>query len=305
MSHSDKPSRRDLLKAGGAFATVVTIPAWLWGCGGEVDFASDPNIGGAERNDEWEDIAEGLEAGEIYTQGSAGPWAGKEAVHVPRVTFNAGEGSITVLIKHGMSAEHWIPVIYLRDQNGLVVGLKDYGQDAYDGTAGDADPTVTFELPAGTKKVTAYAYCNLHDHWVAEQPQRTGDPGGVEPNEDWESLGETYEAGPIYTQNEAGEWAGKEAVHVPQITLNEGNGSLSVLVMHEMNDAHWIPAIYIRDQAGVIVGLKDYGIDAWNGDAGDGSPTATFVVPQGTTQITAFAYCNLHDHWSVEDPTAT
>ena len=74
--------------------------------------------------------------------------------------------------------------------------------------------------------------------------------------------------------------------------------------MHVMTAEHWIPTIYIRDQAGVIVGLRSYGTQAWNGDAPDGNPTAVFVVPQGTTQITAFAYCNLHDNWTVEEPTA-
>lgn len=296
-------TRRQVVKAGGAFATVVAIPSWLWGCAGEVDFAADPSVGGAERNDEWETIASELEAAGLYTQGEPGPWAGKEAVHVPRVTLNGGAGSVTVLVKHEMTAEHWIPVIYLRDQDGLVIGLTSYGRDAYDGKAGDKDPSVTFELPSGTRQVTAYAYCNLHQNWVIEQPRRTGD-AGVEPNTEWETLGEMYESGPVYTQSDPGEWAGKEAVHVPMVVLNEGKGSIEVTVMHVMSAEHWIPAIYVRDQAGVIVGFKDYGIEAWNGEAPDGNPTATFVVPQGTTQITAFGYCNLHDNWTVEEPSA-
>lgn len=68
---------------------------------------------------------------------------------------------VTVVTNHGMSEEHYITTIYVRNQNGLVVGLKEFSPT-------DVEAKVIFHLPKGTTKVTAYSNCNLHDHWMTE-----------------------------------------------------------------------------------------------------------------------------------------
>lgn len=46
---------------------------------------------------------------------------------------------------------------------GTIVALMEIAWIEADGTTG-----VSFDLPAGTGPVMAYAHCNLHDTWVAD-----------------------------------------------------------------------------------------------------------------------------------------
>ena len=150
MSEMEGPTRRSFLKVMGAATAAIAIPQGLWGCVSEVAFEG--------RNFDWENQAEAIENQGLYTTDDPGPWAGKEAVHVPVVSFNEGEGSLTVQVMHVMSEEHFIPLIYVRNQNGHIFGFK-----ALTGT--DPEATATFDVPVGTTSVTAFAYCNLHNDW--------------------------------------------------------------------------------------------------------------------------------------------
>ncbi len=163
MTSDTTMTRRGFFKMAGLATATIAIPSSLWACGGEVQFAN-PDAANytseAPRNEAWEDLAE-MHEQELYTAEDPGPWADKIDVHVPMITLNEGEGTVTVSVMHGMSQEHWIPTIYVRDQDGIVVGLVELDGDAPEATG-------TFTLPRGTTRVTAYAYCNLHAHWTAE-----------------------------------------------------------------------------------------------------------------------------------------
>ena len=157
-------SRRGFLKSSGLVAVTVAVPSSLWGCGSksksENTVPEGNGAGGEPDTSAWEAKAKELEGNGILTADSPGKWDGKQGGHVPKVTFNEGEGTVTVETTHGMSEEHWITTQYVRDQNGKVVGLE-----SFQGT--DPKALSTFQVPEGTTELTAYSHCNLHDHWKA------------------------------------------------------------------------------------------------------------------------------------------
>ncbi len=147
-------TRRQWLSAGGGLAAVaVAVPAGFFGC--QPAPAAPVTV---ERNAIWEARAAQLENPGIYTQAAPGMWAGKEANHVPQVAFDAATGSVTVTTSHPMGNDHWITTHYLRNQDGVVIGLKEY-------LGTDAAAKATFVLPPGTTAVVAYSNCNLHNDW--------------------------------------------------------------------------------------------------------------------------------------------
>ena len=150
MSSNDAPTRRDFFKVAAAATGAIAIPQWLWGCASEATFEG--------RNFDWEAQASEIEDQGLYTLDDPGPWEGKEAVHIPEVTLNVGEGTITVAVMHVMEEAHYIPLVYARNQNGFIIGFQEF--EATDGPA-----TATFTIPRGTTEITAYAFCYLHNDW--------------------------------------------------------------------------------------------------------------------------------------------
>lgn len=144
-------NRRDFLKTTGLLATAAFLPTQLIGCGD-----------GADVNNDWETRATELEAlTEVRTEANPGPWSEKVGGHLPAVEFDMDNTNVTVRTSHGMSEDHYITTIYIRDQNGVVVGLKELNPT-------DSEAAADFTLPEGTTAITAYSYCNLHDHWMTE-----------------------------------------------------------------------------------------------------------------------------------------
>ena len=62
-----------------------------------------------------------------------------------------------------------------------------------------------------------------------------------------------------------------------------------------MTEAHWLTTIYGRDQDGVVIHLIEF---VARGAGAATAATTSFSIPSGTTSMTAYAYCNLHDAWS-------
>jgi len=144
-------NRRDFMRTTGLLAAAAILPWQLTGCGDGADISTD-----------WETRAtelEGLTA--IRTEINPGPWGEKVGGHLPTVEVASDKSSVTVRTNHGMSEEHYISTIYIRDQDGVVIGLQEFSPS-------DAEPVAMFTLPLGTTSVTAYSYCNLHDHWMTE-----------------------------------------------------------------------------------------------------------------------------------------
>jgi superoxide reductase len=148
-------SRRDvIIRGASAAAASFVVPVWLAGCG------EDANA--APRNDAWEARARELEnKGAVLTAAAPGKWAGKEGTHVPGASFGK-DGTVTITTPHPMSAEHWIMTQYIRNQDGVGIGLRDHA-------ATESAATAVFPLPKGTTAIVAYSFCNLHDHWKADR----------------------------------------------------------------------------------------------------------------------------------------
>ena len=94
--------------------------------------------------------------------------------------------------------------------------------------------------------------------------------------------------GTALTWEDPGEWVDKAPSHVPSVTIEAGKATIST--EHVMSNAHYITHQYLRDQDGVLIGLVEHAND-------DEGATATSTLPSGTTQVTAYSYCNLHDLW--------
>ena len=151
-----KMSRRAVLEFNGLVAISVAVPSWLLE---REALASSKKEAPPKKNEAWEARAKELEAkGPVYTAAEAGKWKGKEGSHVPVASFEAGQ--VTILTKHPMTPEHWITSHYIKDQKGVVIGLKEF-------TGTDPEAKSTFPLPKGTTALTVYSHCNLHDLWSA------------------------------------------------------------------------------------------------------------------------------------------
>ena len=143
-------TRRDFLKHAATVATVIAVPA-MTGC-------TEEEEQGPDLNETWEARADELEK-VTWTASDPGT---KPDVHIPVVTYNASGRTVTVSVPHVMTPEHYITTIYIRDQDGIVLGLQEYAQPSAEGDS----PSVDLTLHESTTSVVAYAYCNLHDNWA-------------------------------------------------------------------------------------------------------------------------------------------
>jgi desulfoferrodoxin (superoxide reductase-like protein) len=129
---------------------------------------------------------------------------------------------------------------------------------------------------------------------------KVGDPlppfKDPDPNPDWEAEAEELEGDKVYDEND--QWMGQDlaASHVPNAQIL--SGKLSVTVPHPMQHDHYITAIYVRDQRGVIVGFQEFKDPAEGKDAL--GVTANFDVPLRATSVRAYAHCNQNDTWRSE-----
>ena len=180
-------TRRGFFQHAGLAAVTVSVPAWVWGCGGGAAATSEAANGtssggeathttgpgtvapgtvapatagaGSAVSDEARAQVATFEGETLYTAAAPGQWEGKAASHVPQVTFQPG--GVELFTDHGMSPEHWITAQYVKDQDGNLIAFT-----GHEGT--DAEARASFTLPPGTTQITAYSHCNLHGDWSAE-----------------------------------------------------------------------------------------------------------------------------------------
>jgi desulfoferrodoxin (superoxide reductase-like protein) len=114
-------------------------------------------------------------------------------------------------------------------------------------------------------------------------------------NDAWQSRADALEGqqASVYSVSDPGPWAGKEGSHVPSMAVA---AQISVDSSHGMTkdqadtDDHWITTVYVKDQDGVVIHLQEF-------DGSEEVATISFAPPESTSQVTAFAYCNLHGLW--------
>lgn len=106
----------------------------------------------------------------------------------------------------------------------------------------------------------------------------------------------------VFTRENPGSWAGKEDVHLPQITFEKTASGLQVRVTvnHEMNaeKPHYIMWIKLLDGEDNLIGEKSF-------QAVDEKAEANFEVPSGPSVLKAYAMCNLHGLWLEEKEVST
>ena len=75
---------------------------------------------------------------------------------------------------------------------------------------------------------------------------------------------------------------------VATVGVRGTNGSTTSL-HPQLNAAHWIQAIWVKDQTGAVVFFKDMNNSA--------TASVSFAVPAGSTSLTPYELCNLHGLW--------
>ncbi|KAG8460091.1 hypothetical protein KFE25_014236 [Diacronema lutheri] len=99
-----------------------------------------------------------LEAKKVLTVADPGEFAGKEGKHVP--TIAVAESKATIVVPHGMEEAHWIQYIWAKNESGALIGAVKLSHTD--------SPTLTVDVPAGTKAITAFESCNLHGVWKTD-----------------------------------------------------------------------------------------------------------------------------------------
>jgi len=109
----------------------------------------------------------------------------------------------------------------------------------------------------------------------------------------------SLEATMIYDKSTQWKGTDKAATHVPTVTVT-GNTAV-VETPHVLTNAHYITALYLKNQKGEIIAFAELAQPV----AQEMMPkaAANLTLPAGTTQVTAFSHCNLHDVWK-SDPVS-
>lgn len=161
------PSQRASLQAALLPCAALVAAAFL-ACG------NADNTRSASVVPEWQQVADGLESSSqccFRRDGvPTGAGAGAPEMHLPLVALT-DEDVIEVSFEADpvMTAEHWITTLYVRDQDAVVIGYRDFGQSALlPQFSRNEVPSLEFPAPLRTEWVRAFSYCNLHQHWASD-----------------------------------------------------------------------------------------------------------------------------------------
>jgi desulfoferrodoxin (superoxide reductase-like protein) len=168
-------NRREFLAQSSVIASAAALPAAITGC-------SEDDPPPVEVNQEWEEIADGLEQNPRCCWTGAADEVAKGSpsigAHLPQISLDTVDGRLVATVftfgdedasgqakPHPMTAAHWLTVMYVRNQDNVVVSLRDFGRAAIYTEFLDIDPRFSFDVPPGTTSLRAFSFCNLHQHW--------------------------------------------------------------------------------------------------------------------------------------------
>eukprot|EP00930_Biecheleria_cincta_P021105 TRINITY_DN15717_c0_g1_i4.p1 TRINITY_DN15717_c0_g1~~TRINITY_DN15717_c0_g1_i4.p1 ORF type:complete len:2701 (+),score=424.75 TRINITY_DN15717_c0_g1_i4:78-8105(+) len=249
------------------------------------------------------------------------------------VTVGAENTNNGVTTFHPMSAStdtavvHWINSIWVVDQTDTVIASREFMPDA----AGPA--TFTFTVPAGVTKIRVYEYCNKHGLFSGDEITLSGGDVSGSSQASCNSFACPASTVPYATSADCLSWkaelfrrqvlengispiafpvpyglGGDNEKHSPYIVLNGavakvvvGKGAstgLSDDPVHPMVDdpsaIHYIEHIWVEDQSGNIIAHRQL-------SPSEPSPaTLYFDIPEGTTSVRAYEFCNTHGLWQGE-----
>ena len=105
-----------------------------------------------------------------------------------------------------------------------------------------------------------------------------------------EQIGE-WESDGVLSPNDPGEWGEKIIGHYPIMQRNQDQ--VTVFVPHPMDEEHYIEAIYLKDDSGMVVASQRL-------SGTDELAFASFTVSEDIS-LTAYSVCNLHQVWSAPE----
>ncbi len=165
--HIQKMTRREGIKKITFLLASISLVTTQQACEGVSEFENDPTNGyWRQRVEEIE-----LEYPTIHTQETPGndinnvSLAEKVNAHVPRLTPN---GALLILevgnadTPHKMEDGHFISVVYLKNQDGDIVFLREINPRTFESGKFDA---ISLPIPPNSTELTPYALCNLHELW--------------------------------------------------------------------------------------------------------------------------------------------
>jgi desulfoferrodoxin (superoxide reductase-like protein) len=169
-SHIQKITRRESFKRLAFLMASAGMMSTQQACEGVSAFENDPTSG------YWKARVEQIEFDypTIHTQAEPGndingdPLEGKINTHVPTLTPNGATLIFAVGnmdSQHVMKDDHFISVIYIKNQAGEVVFLKELNPRSF---GAEAFNTISLPIPANATALTPYALCNLHELWEGE-----------------------------------------------------------------------------------------------------------------------------------------
>jgi len=243
-------SRRDALQT----LSMLGLAPIAFACGGKAKEASNSGMTPMSNSDEM--LVAQWEAKGLLTAEAPGKWSGKIAGHYP--IANVVGNTVSVVTPHGMSGEHFIEAIYIKDASGKLLGLTKF-------TPEDSAALASFQLADASIDFKVYSVCNLHDVW---------------------------EANPVRTAAAPGPWAAKVEGHTPLASM-EGMNSVKVSVPHGMSVEHFIACLYITDATGNMLGKVQLDPNT----AMEASHVFELPSDTTVTEITPWALCNKHDLW--------
>eukprot|EP00729_Bicosta_minor_P009097 gene9097-29230_t len=235
------------------------------------------------------------------------------AAAVPELTMTVkvrgGGGSLDTLHPQDYSA-HWITDVFVLDQKGNVVcehtfaepeqPLERRGRRAAHAALPKTDELPIHEcmdsLPDTVTHVTPYEYCNLHGLWQ-----------GPTYSVDFETKAATLFAkvsaddeGPAKYYSPADVVDGSPVKHQAQVQQWRNGFRIAALGAdgtglhpHTFPD-HYIEATFATDQHGAVVIFEDMG------DVVTTAASPMLIIPDGTTSLTPYDYCNVHGLWAGE-----
>lgn len=157
-------TRRAFVQRGAALPLSASL--WSASCGAE-----RPEH--AVRDARLEEIAAAVEApglNPFTADDHPDEFENKVLSHVPHVSVSDGVATVTVGDEaarrlHPMVLEHFVVVIFVRNQDGIVVGAYEFKAPRFDD---ELSPVTSFVLPRDTVEVTAFQSCNQHGLWKSD-----------------------------------------------------------------------------------------------------------------------------------------
>eukprot|EP01061_Rhynchopus_euleeides_P047970 TRINITY_DN9953_c0_g1_i1.p1 TRINITY_DN9953_c0_g1~~TRINITY_DN9953_c0_g1_i1.p1 ORF type:complete len:1890 (+),score=606.29 TRINITY_DN9953_c0_g1_i1:147-5672(+) len=220
------------------------------------------------------------------------------------------------------SGTHYIAMLYVEDQGGRVVSGGAYA-------ASSPLAVLEFDIPSGVTSLRAFSLCNKHGLFVSSVQSVTATSGVAPPcgletclvhpavqlssggcaayaAVEWEAL---HFQKAVYSDEGPHVYSEKstafQRMHTPFLTVLPGGGAVldvGVTTLQNGSDVRpWHPAefledasqihftrlMYVKDQAGVVVAALQAAVPG-------ALDRMQFTIPEGVTQLTAYAYCQRH-----------